>query len=68
MTLIIVVTIGIYYIIIFSISYHQLQVLKESLRMYPAATGIVKAVAPGGVTLSGYHVPAQTQLIVRKRF
>ena len=66
MTLIIVVTIGIY-IIIFSISYHQLQVLKESLRMYPAATGIVKAVAPGGVTLSGYHVPAQTQLIVRKR-
>ena len=44
---------------------NELQVLKETLRMYSPVIGLVKEVASGGVTLSDYHVPAQTQLIVR---
>lgn len=44
---------------------NELQVLKETLRMYSPVIGLVKEVASGGVALSGYHVPAQTQLIVR---
>ena len=34
--------------------------------MYGPVIGIVKEVAPGGLTLCGYDIPDQTQMIVRQ--
>lgn len=39
--------------------------LKEALRLYGPVVAVAKEAAPGGVTLSGYHIPAGTQLMVR---
>ena len=41
------------------------QVLKETLRLYPPfATSLPKETAPEGMTLSGYHIPGGTQVMV----
>lgn len=42
-----------------------LQVLLETLRLHPPATGLSKQTPKGGVELSGYRVPQNTLVYVR---
>lgn len=42
----------------------MLQVLLETLRLYPPVTMISRAAKKGGVTLSGYHITEGTQISV----
>ena len=41
-----------------------MQVIKETLRLYPAIEGITKKVASGGVTLCGHHIPGGARIMV----
>ena len=42
----------------------NMQVLKETLRMYGPLIAITKCSPPGGITLNGYHIPGGTRLMV----
>ena len=41
-----------------------LQVLLETLRMYPPIWGIRRSLGPGGTKVGGYHIPEGTQIVV----
>ena len=43
---------------------NYLQILKETLRMYSPAFGIIKSSAPGGIVLNGYYIPEGIQISV----
>ena len=43
----------------------SMQVLMETLRLYPPVFGIIKQAKKGGVTLGGYAIPEGTQIMVR---
>jgi hypothetical protein len=48
-----------------SLTPSDMQILKETLRMYGPLASITKCSPPGGITLNGYHIPGGTRLTVR---
>lgn len=50
-----------------TLNFDLLQVLKETLRFHgPFSISTTKESPPEGVTLSGYHIPGGTQVMVKQ--